>query len=101
MTALGYTVRFDASASADVEAGFAWYERLRSGLGDEFVRSVAAGAESLERNPERFPVSRPPFRWVKLRRFPYGLHFVIQGEAVTVLACLHFRQSPSRWPGTQ
>lgn len=95
-----HSVRFTPAATQEVEAAFAWYERLRSGLGDEFVRSVAASAESLERSPERFPLTRAPFRWVKLRRFPYGLHFSIQGSTVTILACLHFRQSPSRWPGS-
>ena len=94
-----YTVCFNPAATLEVDAAFARYEQLRSGLGDGFVRSVAACAESLERNPERFPLTRAPFRWIKLRRFPYGLHFTVQDRTVTILAGLHFRQSPSRWPG--
>ena len=93
-----FIVKFNPEASQDIETAFAWYERLRSGLGDEFVRSVAAGIESLERHPERHPVTREPFRWLKLRRFPYGLHHHIQGNTVNILACLHFRQSADRWP---
>ncbi|NQW66030.1 MAG: hypothetical protein HQ455_02335 [Burkholderiales bacterium] len=45
-----FVVHFNLEASQDVETAFAWYERLRSGLGDEFVRSVAAGSESLSDN---------------------------------------------------
>ena len=93
-----FAVHFNPEASQDIEAAFAWYERLRSGLGDEFVRSVAAGSESLSRHPDRHPVSREPFRWLKLRRFPYGLHYHVQGNTVIILACLHFRQSADRWP---
>jgi plasmid stabilization system protein ParE len=95
---LTFIVQFNPEASQDVEAAFAWYERLRSGLGDAFVRSVAAGSENLSRNPERHPVTREPFRWLKLRRFPYGLHYYIEGKKVIILACLHFRQSAERWP---
>jgi plasmid stabilization system protein ParE len=93
-----FDVHFNPEASQDVEAAFAWYERLRSGLGDAFVRSVAAGAENLSRTPERHAVTREPFRWLKLRRFPYGLHFHIEGNKVIILAYLHFRQSAERWP---
>ena len=93
-----FVVHFNPEASQDIETAFAWYERLRSGLGDEFVRSVAAGSESLCRQPDRHPVTREPFRWLKLRRFPYGLHYYIEGSKVIILACLHFRQSAERWP---
>jgi len=85
---LTFIVHFNPEASQDVEAAFAWYERLRSGLGDAFVRSVAAGSENLSRNPERHPVTREPFRWLKLRRFPYSLHYHIEGKKVIILACI-------------
>ena len=34
-----------------------------------------------------------------MRKFPYALHYRVVGETVSVLACLHFRQSPDLWPG--
>jgi hypothetical protein len=34
-----------------------------------------------------------------LRRFPYGLHYdVMNGNVVSVLACLHQRRDPAVWP---
>jgi toxin ParE1/3/4 len=94
-----FTVQFEASAKNDLVAAFEWYEARQSGLGDEFLRSIAAVEESLVRNPKRYPVANEPYRSAKLRKFPYGLHYRIVGTTVSVLACLHFRQSPDRWPG--
>ena len=94
-----FTVQFEASAKNDLLAAFEWYEARQSGLGDEFLRSIAAIEESLARNPHRYPVANDPYRSAKVRKFPYGLHYRIIGTRVSILACLHFRQSPDRWPG--
>jgi plasmid stabilization system protein ParE len=94
-----YQVRLEAPAAHDIETAFEWYEARRSGLGAEFLASVAAAAETLGRDPFQFPVTKEPFRWIKLRKFPYGVHYRVRGLDVMVVACLHFRQSPDRWPG--
>ena len=96
---MSFRVRFEAPARKDVVAAFEWYQARQSGLGDEFLRSVAAVEEALGRNPERYALVHAPYRSVKLRKFPYGLHYRIVGNDVSILACLHFRQSPERWPG--
>jgi plasmid stabilization system protein ParE len=94
-----FTVQFEVGAKNDLLAAFEWYEARQSGLGDEFLRSIAAVEEALARNPKRYPIANEPYRSAKLRKFPYGLHYRIMGTKVSVLACLHFRQSPDRWPG--
>jgi toxin ParE1/3/4 len=93
-----FGVVFEAPAVRDIEAAFAWYEARRTGLGAEFAAAIAAAAEVLARNPEAFPVTHLPFRWIKLRKFPYGVHYRVKGNVVAIAACLHFRQSPERWP---
>ena len=94
-----FSVAFEAPAKQDVRRIHAWYELRETGLGAEFLRSVTAASELLGRDPERHPVANAPYRSLKLRRFPYALHYRIDSNRVSVLACLHFRQSPSRWPG--
>jgi len=92
-------VFLDAAAALEVGQAFDWYESRRSGLGAEFLRSVAQARDMLARDPERFQETRSPFRWVKLRKFPYALHFRINSDSVSIVACLHFRQNPIHWPG--
>ena len=92
-------VKVEAAAAGEIEAAFDWYENRHSGLGAEFLRSVAQASNLLERDAIRFPITREPFRWMKLRKFPYAMHFRIKADCVSIVACLHFRQSPERWPG--
>jgi toxin ParE1/3/4 len=46
------------------------------------------------------PEVRPGVRRALLRRFPYGVFFAAGDVAITVLAVLHHRRSPRRWPRT-
>ncbi|MBX9611679.1 MAG: type II toxin-antitoxin system RelE/ParE family toxin [Burkholderiales bacterium] len=95
-----WTVLFEPPAQAEIAEAFDWYEEKSYGLGGDFLRAVAAAAERLARDPEAFPRTSAGFRRVLLRRFPYALHFqVLIGQTVSVLACLHHRRNPARWPG--
>ena len=95
-----WQVHFDAAAQAEIAEAFDWYEQQSYGLGGDFLRVIAAAEEQLTRNPEAFPPMRNRFRRILLRRFPYALHFeLLSGQRVSVLACLHHRRSPARWPG--
>ena len=96
---MSYQIKLEAAAAQEVELAFEWYETRRSGLGVDFLRAVATAQDMLAREPEQFPLTKAPFRWIKLRRFPYGLHYRIKERTVLVVGCLHFRQSPLRWPG--
>lgn len=92
-------VAFEAPAQAEIVAAFEWYEQRSYGLGGEFLRSVAAAEERIARSAENYPTARGRFRRILLRRFPYALHFeILDASQVSVLACLHHKQSPERWP---
>jgi toxin ParE1/3/4 len=99
---LTWKVVFEAPAQAEIAEAFEWYEQRSYGLGGDFLRVIGAAEEQLSRNPEAFPPTRGRFRRVLLRRFPYALHFeLLTGQRVSVLACLHHRRSPARWPENQ
>ena len=94
-----WRVVFEPPAQAEIAEAFAWYEARSYGLGGDFLRVIAAAEEQLSRNPEAYPATRDRFRRILLRRFPYALHFeLLNDHRVSVLACLHHRQSPARWP---
>jgi hypothetical protein len=97
---VSWQVVFEAPAQAEIAEAFVWYDEKSYGLGGDFLRAVAAAAEQLERNPQAYATSQGQFRRILLRRFPYALHFELKvDQVVSVLACLHHRRSPARWPG--
>lgn len=84
-------------AEEDVETAFTWYEEQRPGLGPEFLLAVEAALAAIQRQPEAYPTVYRRARRVLLRRFPYAVFFVDDGELVEIIACTHVRRHPRRW----
>ena len=86
-------------ARADIADAFSWYEAQAPGLGTEFVRALDAVLRRVQRAPELAAPVRGPVRRALLRRFPYGVFYRAYEDYLVVLAVLHARRSPARWPG--
>lgn len=91
------TLSFRPEAEADIAAAYEWYEQRSPGLGAEFLRSVEAAIAAIERDPELYPVQYKRARRVLLRRFPFGLFYVLAPDLIEVIACIHTRRHPRRW----
>jgi len=74
-----------------------WYEARSPGLGDSFVSALEQVVDLVAALPEAFPEIAVGLRRALLSRFPYALYYRLEGEVIDVVACLHTRQSPSRW----
>ena len=97
MTPRSFVLSLRDEAILDLEAAADWYEERRTGLGGEFLRAVRATLAAVERAPERFGVARAEIRRALTRRFPYGVYYLVAGDRVIVLACLHVRRDPQVW----
>ncbi len=87
---------FAAEALADLHAGYLWYEAQRVGLGSEFEQAVEAAVAKIQRTPESFKPTWPPFRRIALRRFPFEIHYRFDEGVVTVALVFHTSQDPKR-----
>jgi plasmid stabilization system protein ParE len=68
------------------------------GADRDFYRTFHDTLASLQESPERFARVRGEVRRVVFRRFPYALFYVLDGDEVVVLGCVHERRSPEHWP---
>jgi toxin ParE1/3/4 len=87
----------EPEAQADLAAAFDWYEAHRPGLGSEFLAEAAYVLEAIEAGPGRFPTVRGATHRALLRRFPYGIFYIIEPDLIAVIACMHARRDPQRW----
>jgi toxin ParE1/3/4 len=87
----------EPEAEADIAEAFAWYEAQRPGLGTEFKATLVELLDTIEDDPERFPIIRSRTRRALLRRFPFGVFYVLDADVIAVIACLHCRRDPRRW----
>lgn len=93
---MSFTVIFEPDSEQEIIEAFQWYEEQSFGLGGEFLRAVKQSEAILSRNPFQYQVQYREVRHAFLRRFPYALHYIIEENTVSVLACFHFRRDPSK-----
>ncbi|MBZ5542095.1 MAG: type II toxin-antitoxin system RelE/ParE family toxin [Acidobacteriia bacterium] len=88
-------VKILPEAVSDITEAYRWYENKAKGLGLEFVRAVDARLDFIRRNPLASSPIHKDARRILLRRFPYGLYYLVEDEWIAVLACFHARRDPA------
>ncbi|MCA9094567.1 MAG: type II toxin-antitoxin system RelE/ParE family toxin [Planctomycetaceae bacterium] len=79
-----------------------WYEDQRIGLGEQFLAALQAAFDRIADDPSSLArlemySGRYDVRRYRLKGFPYGVIFYIQGEDVVVVAVCHARRRPLYW----
>lgn len=87
-------VIYKPAADVEVAAAFHQYKGERSGLGVDFLDELLRIEGHLSLNPALYQRVEGDVRRANLRRFPYGLFYIIDGPTVWVLACLHLHRRP-------
>jgi plasmid stabilization system protein ParE len=90
-------VTFHAEAEAELVAAAASYEAHRSGLGVEFIAEVERATGALVSYPKIGHRFSRRLRRVLVLRFPYGLLYRIEADAVRIVAVAHLRRRPGYW----
>lgn len=81
----------------DVAAAYEWYEKERAGLGREFLDELRATYDRVADGPLKYQHLRSGIRRALVRRFPYGVYFAVEDDAIVVLAVLHASRDPAEW----
>ena len=90
-------VVLSTAAERDVRVAFRWYEDRVSSLGSAFLDEVEASLARIAEFPAACPTVHQNVRRALLRRFPYGVFYLIEASRAVVLAVLHQAQDPERW----
>ncbi len=83
-------------AEQDLAEASEWYEERRSGLGHEFLDSVALALRSLAHTPELRPFYFRSFRRVLIARFPYKIFYQVIGDRIVIFRVMHAKQEHHR-----
>jgi toxin ParE1/3/4 len=84
-------------ARSEIAEAADWYEQQSVGLGADFLRAIEVTMSSIHHNPEQYQRIRGQTRRAVLRRFPYGVIYIVSDDEVVVLGCVHGRRDPKRW----
>lgn len=92
-----HTLILRQEAERDLFEAYRWYNEKVPGLGSDFLAIVERALESINENPARFPVVYRNVRRALMRRFPYGIFFMVEGDLIIVLGVMHTARDPGKW----
>jgi plasmid stabilization system protein ParE len=81
-------------AEHDLAEAYAWYERQRTALGEEFLGCVDTCIEALCPSPKMYAVVHENYRRALVRRFPYAIFYEHIDDVVTVYCVFHTARDP-------
>lgn len=92
-----YRLVAEPQADLDIESAFEWYENEKPGLGLEFLDELRRAYVRILDGPLKYQHLRSGIRRALLRRFPYAIYFVCEGEVAVIVAVLHASRNPAEW----
>ncbi|MBF0137215.1 MAG: type II toxin-antitoxin system RelE/ParE family toxin [Magnetococcales bacterium] len=89
-------IRFLDAAQQELDEAVSFHEGQVTGLGRAFLAEVLAALDLVRRYPAAWPLSTNTRRY-RLRRFPYGLIYHVDGSDILVVAVAHLHRRPEYW----
>lgn len=90
-------VLFLKPAQAEVDDAVAWYQSQSQGMGTYFLDDLDRVIRRIKAYPLASAEIGPGLRRCLLSRFPYGVIYGIDSEAILVVAVAHLHREPRYW----
>jgi toxin ParE1/3/4 len=84
-------------ARADFDAALDWYAPRSESAALHFAAAVADAVQRVSREPGRFALIDGIHRQARVKRFPYRLIFLVDGNMIAVVAVAHHSRRPGYW----
>lgn len=92
-----FTLVFTPESKIDVTEAAEYYDSQLHGLGKRFKAKVRAQLLLLKENPHTRSVRYADVRFALLEKFPYAIHFTINGDKVMIHAVLCDYRDPDKY----
>lgn len=90
-------IRFIKEALFDIDDIILWYEYQREGLSYDFELCLEAGVGEIQRSSSAFQKRYKNVQILFIKRFPYGIHYIIKDDVIIVIGIIHTSRSPKNW----
>ncbi|RPI73192.1 MAG: type II toxin-antitoxin system RelE/ParE family toxin [Desulfobacteraceae bacterium] len=88
---------FHPEAESEFLDAIDYYEDCEKGLGHDFSIEVYSAIEKILAFPNAWTILEDEIRRCLIRRFPYGLIYVIDKDRILFLAVMHLHRDPEYW----
>jgi len=94
---MNYFLTISEAAEDDIREAFLWYEEQLPNLGTRFEEHISSAMLKILENPLKFQVRHDRVHICFLKKFPYGIHFVLNEDEILIVSVFHTSRNPKRW----
>lgn len=87
-----YQLIFTIQADQDLNKIKVWYDSINKNLTEELFIELSDEFKRIKKTPLIYQARYKHIRVAFLKRFEYGIHFIIENEQLIVLRILHNKQ---------
>ena len=91
------TFRMHRAARQELADAMEHYEGEKRRLGRQLAGEVAAGIVEVVALPNVWQKIGPGLRLYRVRRFPYGLVYLVKNDEILFIAVTHLGREPGDW----
>jgi toxin ParE2 len=84
-------------AQIELDEAYEWYALQADGLGVRFLAEVVHSFGLIQQYPTAWHPLSTNTRRCRLKRFPYGVIYSVEGQDVIVIAVAHLHRKPGYW----
>jgi hypothetical protein len=92
-----YTIDILELAEQDIRDAFLDYESKQDGLGDAFEQEISRCVEYIKQEAQAIQIRQTNIRICFLKRFPFGIHFILENNHVLITGVYAMKDNPFRW----
>lgn len=87
-----YQLVFTSSADGDLNKIKIWYDNISPILTDDLFSELSEEFKIIKKSPQIYQTRYREIRIAFLKRFEYGVHFIVEGKRIIILRILHNKQ---------
>ena len=92
-----YSIIISEIAEQEISEAFFWYEDQKDDLGSVFKQGIYQVIDKISNNPFVFQIRYLDVRIAFLYKFPYGIHYTLNYNIITIIGVYHTSRNPKKW----
>lgn len=89
--------RFLPEALMEYEESTFYYSSVSNALAASFVTQIESSIKRIQRNPLAHATVWADVRRCLVKRFPYGIYYIIENDHFLIVAVMHLSRKPGYW----
>jgi ParE toxin of type II toxin-antitoxin system, parDE len=90
-------VSFHPEAADEYEEAVVYYEDCQTGLGKQLTQEIDASINLILAFPKAWTTLNGEIKRILVRRFPFGLLYILRNDEIYILAVMNLNRKPNYW----